>query len=139
MLMLLCLTPLAAELRTVDIRVSGLDCASCAESVDRKLGRMRGVESARFDAATNTASLRLKPDNTITLAAIRDALKSMGYTPQEATVIVQGELRGGVLAMKHEERAFVVEGATESGAVVVEGTVAAGSDRLQARSIRPAT
>jgi cation transport ATPase len=128
--------PAFAEIRTVDIRVSGLDCASCAESVDRKLGRMRGVESARFDTTTNVASLRLKPDNTITLPVIRDALKSMGYTPQEATVTVVGELRENVLSMKHQERAFVVEGAKQSGAVVVEGTVAAGSDRLQARSVR---
>ena len=100
---------------------------------------MRGVESARFDAATNVASIRLKPDNTITLAAIRDVLKSMGYTPQEATVIVQGELRDGVLSMKNQERAFTIEGAKESGAVIIEGTVPPGSDRLQARSIRPAT
>ena len=137
LLSLICILPATAQLRTIEIRVSGLDCASCAESVDRKLGRMRGVESAAFDAAKNVAVLKLKPDNTVTLTAIRDALKSMGYTPEEADVTAQGELRDGVLSMKHQERAFVVEGARETGAVVVQGSVAAGSDRLKARSVRP--
>ena len=129
--------PAAAQLRTVEIRVSGLDCASCAESVDRKLGRMRGIESASFDATKNVATLKLKAENTLTLTAIRDALKSMGYTPEEARVSVQGELRDGVLSMKHQERAFTIEGARETGAVVVEGTVAAGGDRLKPSSVRP--
>jgi hypothetical protein len=61
----------------------------------------------------------------------------MGYTPEEATITVQGELRDGALSMKHQDRAFIVEGARETGAVVVEGTVAAGTDRLKSRSVRP--
>ena len=130
------IVPASAQLQAVEIRVSGLDCASCAESVDRKLSRMRGVASAKFDAAKNVATLKLQPENTLTLAAIRDALKSMGYTPEEASIVVHGELRGGVLSMKHQERAFTVEGAKESGGVVIEGDVAAGSDRLRARSVR---
>jgi cation transport ATPase len=126
-----------AQIRSVEIRVSGLDCASCAESVDRKLGRMRGVESARFDSARNVAALKLKDDNTVTMAAIRDALKSMGYTPEEANIVVHGDLRDGVLSMKHQEAAFEIDGASVSGSVIVEGSVAAGSNRLQARSVQP--
>jgi cation transport ATPase len=137
LLSLICIVPATAQLRTIEIRVSGLDCASCAESVDRKLGRMRGVESASFDAAKNVATVTLKPENTVTLAAIRDALKAMGYTPEEANIVAQGELRDGVLSMKHQERAFVVDGAQETGAVIVEGTVSSGSDRLKARKVRP--
>jgi cation transport ATPase len=133
---LMSLVPAVAQLRTVEIRVSGLDCASCAGSVDRRLGRMRGVESASFDAAKNVATVKLKPENTVTLSAIRDALKSLGYTPEEANITVEGELRDGALSMKHQERAFVVEGARETGVVVVEGTVAASSDRLKARIMR---
>jgi hypothetical protein len=94
---------------------------------------MRGVESAVFDAAKNVAKLKLKPENTLTLAAILDALKSMGYTPEEAQIVVRGELRDGVLSLKHQERAFVVEGAKESGNVVIEGSVPPGSDRLRSR------
>ena len=120
----------------MEIRVSGLDCASCAESVDRKLSRMRGVASAKFDPTKNVAALKLQPENTLTLAAVRDALKSMGYTPEEARIVVHGELRDGVLSTKHQERAFRVEGAKETGAVVIEGDVPAGSDRLRARAVR---
>jgi cation transport ATPase len=137
LLSLICLLPASAQLRSVEIRVSGLDCASCAESVDRKLGRMRGVESASFDASKNIAIIKLKPENTVTLPGIRDTLKSMGYTPEEAKVSVAGELRDGVLSMKHQERAFTVDGSRETGAVVVEGTVAAGGDRLTPGTVRP--
>jgi hypothetical protein len=98
---------------------------------------MRGVESASFDPTRNVANIKLKPDNTVTLPAIRDALKSMGYTPEEATITVLGELHDGVLSMKHQQRAFVVEGANQAGPVVVEGTVASGGDRLKARNVRP--
>jgi copper chaperone CopZ len=136
-LLLLTLSSVAtfAQIRSVQIRVSGLDCASCAESVDRKLSRMRGVESAKFDPAKNVAEIKLKHDNTLTLSAIRDVLKSMGYTPEEADILVHGELREGVLSMKHQGHAFVVEGAKVSGSVIVEGTVASGSDQLRARSV----
>jgi copper chaperone CopZ len=125
-----------AELRTVEIRVSGLDCASCAESVDRRLGRIRGVDSAKFDPSKSTASLKLKPENTVTLDAIRDALKSMGYTPEEASIVVNGEVSGGILSMKHQKNAFQVEGASDSGSLTIEGSVASGTNRLQARSVR---
>jgi copper chaperone CopZ len=131
------IVPGVAQLQSVEIRVSGLDCSSCAESVDRKLSRIRGVESARFDAAKNTATLKLRTDNTITLAAIRDALKSIGYTPEEANIVVRGDLRDGVLSLKHQGRAFVVEGAKETGSVSIEGTVPAGTDELRPRYIRP--
>ena len=135
LLLVACVVPVAAQLQSVEIRVSGLDCASCAESIGRKLGRLRGVESASFDATKNTATLKLKPENTLTLAAIRDLLKSIGYTPEEANIVVRGDLREGILSMKHQERAFVIEGASGAGTVTLTGVVPAlktgESDRLR--------
>jgi len=134
-LLLATILPAAAQLQSVEIRVSGLDCASCAESIDRKLSRMRGVESASFNTVKSTAILKLKPENTVTLTAIRDALKALGYTPEEASILVRGELRDGVLSMKHQERAFVVEGDSAPGTVTLSGAVAAAqagdTDRLR--------
>jgi copper chaperone CopZ len=130
--LIVCVAPAAAQLRSVDIRVSGLDCASCAESVAKRLGRIRGVESASFDR--NMASVKLREENAVTLHAIRDALKGLGYTPEEARIVVRGELRDGVLSLPNEKNAFSIDGSPpKNGVVVLEGDVAAGSTRLIVR------
>jgi copper chaperone CopZ len=114
-----------AQLQAVEIGISGLDCASCADSINRRLGRMRGVDSAAFDTAKNTVSVKLKPENTVTLAAIRDALKSLGYTPGAAKITARGDLRSGVLGFPHQERAFIVDPPEGEGAITLTGNVAA--------------
>jgi copper chaperone CopZ len=83
--------PLLAEFRSIEMAVSGLDCASCAGSVAKRLRRIRGVGSAEFVLATSTAVVRLKPDNTVTPGVVRDALKGLGYTPGAAKVVGRGQ------------------------------------------------
>jgi copper chaperone CopZ len=135
LLLALGIAPVSGQLQSVDMQVSGLDCPSCADSIGRRLGRVRGVESATFDAAKNIVTLKLKPANTVTLSAIRDALKSLGYTPGDAKITAQGELKSGVLSFPHQERAFTVEPSGGSGAVTVAGNVPASkageTDRLR--------
>lgn len=127
--------PLCAQLRQVEIRVSGLNCASCAGAVSKRLGRMRGVTSAAFGADKGVATMSLGETNKITLDTIRDTLKGLGYTPEEARVEVSGQLRDGVLSLPHQAAAFTLAGAAVEGAVRVEGSVAAGSKDLKARSV----
>jgi copper chaperone CopZ len=129
----------AAQLQSVDMRVSGLECASCAESITRRLSRIRGVESAGFDAAKSIAAIKLLAENTVTLSAVRDALKGLGYTPGDAVVTVRGRVEAHgkerVLSLPHQERAFLVEGDAEAGIVTLTGAVpatkAGEADRLK--------
>jgi copper chaperone CopZ len=90
--MLLVALPLSAELRKVEMKLTGLDCESCALSVDRVFKRMRGVEGATYDPKNKTLTVTFKVDNKVPLSAIRDAAKSIGYTPAEVHLIARGRL-----------------------------------------------
>lgn len=85
------IVPAAAQLREVEMRVSGLDCSSCGDSVVRTIGRIRGVEKVKF--RDNTAVIHFAQENKVTLARLRDAMKGMGYTPESAKVTVRGDLQ----------------------------------------------
>ena len=85
--------PLPAELLHVEQSVGGLDCISCAQSVDRALKRIKGVEAASFRTADAVALVDLKAGNNVTMEQIRDAVKGIGYTPRSARVTVRGEAR----------------------------------------------
>ena len=85
--------PLCAEFLHVEQSLTGLDCASCAQSVDKIFKKMKGVETATFRMEDSVVILQLKPGNTVPLEEIRDAVKRIGYTPKEAKVTVRGEPR----------------------------------------------
>ena len=126
------------QLHSVDIRVSGLDCAHCAGAVEPRLKRMRGVASAKFDFERSMASIVMAVENRITLALIRDVLKGLGHTPGDAEIVVVGTAKDGRLSLPHQTDAFVLEKAEgATGHVRMEGTVAAGTNTLQVRTISP--
>ena len=79
--------PLLAEFRQVEIKVSGLECASCAESLPKTLERMRGVESASMDAKAGLVLVKLKAGNKLPFEDLRDKLKQAGYTPGVNVVV----------------------------------------------------
>jgi copper chaperone CopZ len=84
--------PLCAELKRVEMTVGGLDCDSCALSVDRVVKRIRGVDTAEFDDKKKLVTVTFKPENKVTIAAIRDAVKGVGYTPGETKITARGSL-----------------------------------------------
>jgi len=146
LLTLLICSSLSAELRKVEMTVGGLDCDSCALSVDRVVKRIRGVDTATFDAKTNLVTVTFKPENKVRLSAIRDAVKGVGYTPGETRIVARGslaatngewqfELSGVDGALKAE----VPEALRKSAGadVIVEGTIPEKSpDLLQVRSVK---
>ena len=136
---------LRAEFLRVELAVGGLECASCAQSVDRSLKRIRGVESAEFRMKDSIAVIELAPGNKVELARIRDAMKGIGYTPKSAKVTARGEAReqGGKWVFRPAglESELAIEGAGElrkyQGAVVIiEGTIADAAAPLAVTSIR---
>jgi copper chaperone CopZ len=140
--------PLSAELRKVEMTLGGLDCDSCALSVDRVVKRIRGVDTATYDAKANLVIVTFKPDNKVQLSAIRDAVKGVGYTPGEVRVSARGSLtqEGGqwqfqVTGPDTKWKAEVPQDLRkQAGAdVVVEGTLAEKTpDVLGVKAISPA-
>ena len=51
----------AAAPRRMDIPVSGMTCAACARAIERALAGTEGVERARVNLATNTATVEYNP------------------------------------------------------------------------------
>jgi cation transport ATPase len=136
---------LRAEFLHVEQSVAGLDCASCAQSVDKTLKKIKGVETASFRMGDSVAVLQLKAGNTMPLEEVRDAVKRIGYTPKDAKITVRGEARreGGKwlfrVAGSGAEYALEVSAGQgiAGGAVIIEGVIAA--DRgapLKVSSIR---
>jgi copper chaperone CopZ len=85
--------PLGAEFLRVELKLGGLDCISCAQSVDRMLKRIKGVDVASFRTADSVAVVELKPGNAVALDQLRDAVKGIGYTPGAAQVTARGQAR----------------------------------------------
>ena len=137
---------LRAEYLRVELTLGGLECASCAQSVDRSLKRIRGVESAEFRMKESVAVMDLAPGNKVELARIRDAMKGIGYTPKSAKVTARGEAREQdrkwVFRPAGLDSELALEGSPEelrrnAGAVViVEGTIADAAAPLVVSSIR---
>ena len=71
--------------RTARLRIGGMTCASCAGRVEKALQKVVGVTSAVVNPATEKAEVRIAGD--IDMPALLSAVKSAGYTAQEAADI----------------------------------------------------
>ena len=56
-------------------KVTGMDCASCAASVERGVKRLAGVQNARVDFATEKMYL----DGEVALETLRERVEKLGY------------------------------------------------------------
>ncbi len=54
--------------------------------------KLAGIESAEVSLTTATADIRLKPDNRITVAQLREVLKKNGYPTRDAQVSARGKI-----------------------------------------------
>uniref|UniRef100_Q01UW4 P-type Cu(+) transporter n=1 Tax=Solibacter usitatus (strain Ellin6076) TaxID=234267 RepID=Q01UW4_SOLUE len=69
----------------IDLPVSGMTCAACARSIERTLAVTPGVDRARVNLATNTATVEYDPS----IAGVRDfvgAIEELGFGVPEKEV-----------------------------------------------------
>jgi copper chaperone CopZ len=83
---------LTAQLRSLDLSFTGIECASCIESMPARIQRMRGVESAKVDTARQLLLVKLAAQNRVRLEQIRDAVEQDGTKAREAKVVIEGTL-----------------------------------------------
>jgi Cu+-exporting ATPase len=77
----------------VDLPVSGMTCAACARSIERTLSGTQGVDRARVNLATNTATVEYDASRT----GVRDfvaAIEELGYGVPEKGVREDAMERG---------------------------------------------
>jgi len=94
----------------VDLRISGMHCASCVATVERALGSVQGVAEASVNLATERAHVRLAAPVTVErlAAAVRDA----GYEARPVTSAVpdDAEQRERAAELAGLRRKLVVAG-----------------------------
>jgi copper chaperone CopZ len=81
-----------AELRQVDVTVTGLDCVSCARALNAALKKLEGVHSVELSAEKGSVDIRLTAENKITLPQLRRTIRSFGNEPTDAKVTANGKI-----------------------------------------------
>ena len=74
----------------MELSFTGIECASCVDSLPARIQRLRGVESAKVDAARQILTVKLAEQNRVRLEQMRDAIEQDGSKVQEATLTVAG-------------------------------------------------
>jgi len=83
------------RLQTLEIPISGMDCAECTQHVQHAIEKLPGVHSAQVFLAAEKAIVRLDPDQT-GLPHLRAAVRAAGYdvpasvSPPPAPVSMDG-------------------------------------------------
>ncbi len=67
-----------ADPQTLEIPISGMDCADCTRHVQRAIGKLSGVQSVDVFLGTEKAIVRLDPAQ-VNMTAIRAAVQGAGY------------------------------------------------------------
>src|SRR5579872_669205 len=62
-----------------DLAIGGMTCASCVARIERKLGKLAGVQSANVNLATERASVVYDPQS-VSPAQLISAVEAAGYS-----------------------------------------------------------
>jgi copper chaperone CopZ len=79
-----------AELRQVDLKARGMDCATCAHAVTVRLMQIEGVESVHVSLDSGIAAIRLRPGNSVALESLIEVPRRNGFHPISAGVTARG-------------------------------------------------
>ncbi|MBW3554551.1 MAG: heavy metal translocating P-type ATPase [Gemmatimonadetes bacterium] len=74
--------PQANGSSTLQIKVGGMSCSFCAESIRKAIGREQGVDEVHVSIAHEEALVRYDPER-VTEARIHDTLRGLGYTVRD--------------------------------------------------------
>jgi Cd2+/Zn2+-exporting ATPase len=103
--------------------VSGMDCAHCAQTIEKGVSRLNGVQGVQVNFATGTMVL----NGTVTDAALRERLEALGYglvTEPAATPTVQDETGGVVGFARYLLRESSTRFAVVGGVLIVVALLA---------------
>lgn len=105
--------------------------------------KLEGVESVSVSLSDGLAEVRLAAVNPVTIARIREVIRSNGFTPKDAEVVVNGVLveHGGApaLAMEGATPAFRLMDSPQSRGMVSALSEEANARRVEIRGRVPET
>ncbi len=80
---------------TVSLPISGMTCASCAQAIERTVGKLDGVARVSVNLATEKATVEYNPQK-IQLSGIRQSIVKIGYKvldAEKANIVDKDKLR----------------------------------------------
>ena len=89
---------------TLQIKVGGMSCSFCAESIRKAIGRDKGVKEVHVSIAHEEALVRYHPDQT-SETRIHDTLRGLGYTVRDPRKVQTFDEQEAI--MRHERNNLV--------------------------------
>ena len=68
-----------AQISKAEIVATGLTCSMCSNAINKQLKSMPEVESVSTDLNTNTFTVQLKTNNTLTPKALKNSIEKTGF------------------------------------------------------------
>ncbi len=69
----------AADRESLQLKIGGMSCSFCSSSIERALGRQKGMDEVHVSLAHEEALIRYRADAT-SETKIKDTLRALGYT-----------------------------------------------------------
>ncbi len=91
-LLLISALPLGAQFIRVEVAFQGTGCASCIESLEGRLSRVRGVERVELDVKQEIVTLHLAAENRVRLTPLLSRITQDGTKVLRARVVVRGTI-----------------------------------------------
>ena len=86
-------TQKVSELNKVILKIEGMTCASCAQTIEKALNRTEGVKDANVNVATEKATIKYDP-HVLTVHQLEKVVSDTGYSVAKTAIrISEGEKR----------------------------------------------
>ena len=80
----------AGEVETLQLKIGGISCSFCANSIEKAVGKQRGVDEVHVSIAHEEALVRFRPQTT-SATKIKDTLRALGYTIRDPRKVEDAE------------------------------------------------
>ena len=78
------------EVETLQLKIGGISCSFCASSIEKAVGRDKGVDEVHVSIAHEEALFRFRPSKT-SATKIKDTLRALGYTIRDPRKVQDAE------------------------------------------------
>ena len=86
--------PAAAQFQQMEVTFEDTGCASCVESLEGRLARVRGVEAVNLDAERGVVTLRLEENNRVRLGPLFARITQDGTKITRVAAVALGAIEG---------------------------------------------
>ena len=86
--------PAAAQFQQMEVTFEDTGCASCVESLEGRLARVRGVEAVNLDAERGVVTLRLEKNNRVRLGPLFARITQDGTKITRVAAVALGAIEG---------------------------------------------